>query len=108
MTHFTANQAQPSGPQVIRIANTGSTSRMQVITPTSVYQIQQEGPSNNSILCDSSNQTIASLKIKKSRSLTNIYQQEEEESSEGWNSLFSLYSLTNDPIHFEDAVKDEK
>ena len=37
------------------------------------------------------------------RSLNEIYEQEE-----GMNSLFALYCHVEDPIHFEEAVKDKK
>ena len=40
------------------------------------------------------------------RSLNEIYEQ--EAANEGMNSLFSLYCHVDDPIHFEEAIKDKK
>ena len=41
---------------------------------------------------------------KKFRNLNNIYEQEAV--NEGMNSLFALYCHVDDPIHFEEAIKD--
>ena len=38
--------------------------------------------------------------------MNEIYEQ--EENNEGINSLFALYCNVEDPIHFEEAVKDKK
>eukprot|EP00253_Pinus_taeda_P020884 PITA_20884 len=43
---------------------------------------------------------------KKFRNLSDIYEQ--EAANEGMNSLFALYCHVDDPIHFEDAIKDKK
>eukprot|EP00253_Pinus_taeda_P015873 PITA_15873 len=43
---------------------------------------------------------------KKFRNLSDIYEQ--EIANEGMNSLFALYCHVDDPIHFEDAIKDRK
>ena len=43
---------------------------------------------------------------KRFRNLNEIYEQ--EEANEGMNSLFALYCHVEDPIHFEEAVKDKK
>ena len=43
---------------------------------------------------------------KKFKNLKDIYEQ--EVANEGISSLFSLYCHVDDPIHFEDAIKDRK
>eukprot|EP00253_Pinus_taeda_P015702 PITA_15702 len=43
---------------------------------------------------------------KKFRNLSDIYEQ--EAANEGMNSLFALYCHVDDPIHFEDVIKDKK
>eukprot|EP00253_Pinus_taeda_P012378 PITA_12378 len=43
---------------------------------------------------------------KKFRNLSDIYEQ--EAANEGMNSLFELYCHVDDPIHFEEAIKDKK
>ena len=40
--------------------------------------------------------------------LSEVYEQEEVNNNTGLNSLFSLFCHVDDPIHFEDAVKEEK
>ena len=40
------------------------------------------------------------------RNLNQIYEQ--EAANEGMNSLFALYCHVDDPIHFEEAIKDKK
>ena len=42
----------------------------------------------------------------KFRNLNDIYEQ--EVANEGMNSLFTLYFHVDDPIHFEEAIKDRK
>ena len=42
------------------------------------------------------------------RKLSEIYEQKECDNSAGLNSLFALFFHVDDPIHFEDAVKEEK
>ena len=55
-----------------------------------------------------SNPTLASLRRQKIRSRRDIYEKNEGKNSASLNSLFALYSHVDDPIHFEDAIKDEK
>jgi len=43
---------------------------------------------------------------KKFRNLSDIYEQ--EVANEGMNSLFALYCHVDDPVHFEEAIKDRK
>ena len=59
-------------------------------------------------LSDISNSTLGSLKRKKIRSLRDIYEQDNAESSAGYTYLFALYSHVDDPIHYEEAIKEEK
>ena len=54
-----------------------------------------------------SNSTLASLRRQKIRILRDIYEHNEGENSVGLNSLFALYSHVDDPIHFEDSIKDK-
>eukprot|EP00253_Pinus_taeda_P029795 PITA_29795 len=56
----------------------------------------QSGSSNASSSTCTSNE-----RCKKFRHLSDIY-------DEGMNSLFALYCHVDDPIHFEDAIKDKK
>lgn len=49
--------------------------------------------------------SVAPLRRQKYKSLTEVYQQEQ---GEGSTALFSLFSPTGDPVHFEEAVKEEK
>ena len=44
----------------------------------------------------------------KLRNLSEIYEKEEVNSNAGLNSLFSLFCHVDDPIHFEDVVKEYK
>lgn len=48
------------------------------------------------------------MRRQKFRSLTDIYEQNEGENNTGLNSLFVVYSHLDDPIHFEDEIKDDK
>ena len=53
-----------------------------------------------------SSTTTPSERGTKFRSLGEIYEQGAVD--EGMNSLFALYRQVDDPIHFEDAIKDRK
>ena len=57
-------------------------------------------------LSASSSTTTTNERATKFRNLNEIY--EKEATNEGMNSLFSLYCHVDDPIHFEDAIKDRK
>ena len=54
----------------------------------------------------STSTTTPSERGKRFRNLNEIYEQ--EATNEGMNSLFALYCHVDDPIHFEEAVKDKK
>ena len=54
----------------------------------------------------SSSTTTPSESGTKFRSIREIYEQ--GAANEGMNSLFVLYCQVDDPIHFEDAIKDRK
>ena len=57
-------------------------------------------------LSASTSTSSASKRGTRFRSLNEIYEQ--EETNEGMNSLFALYCHIEDPIHFEEAVKDKQ
>ena len=57
---------------------------------------------------DMSSPSSASTRRPKFRNLNEIYEQDEVDTSAGLNSLFALFCHVDDPIHFEDAVKEEK
>ena len=52
--------------------------------------------------------SLASIRRPKFRNLNEIYEQEEVDNNAGLNSLFTLFCHVDYPIHFEDAVKEEK
>lgn len=55
-----------------------------------------------------SSTSSVSTRRPKFRNLNEIYEQDEVDSSAGMNFLFALFSHVDDPIHFEDAIKEEK
>lgn len=57
---------------------------------------------------DMSIPSSASTRRPKFRNLNEIYEEDEVDSNVGLNSLFSLFCHVDHPIHFEDAVKEEK
>ena len=57
-------------------------------------------------LSASSSTTTPSERGTRFRNLNDIYEKEAE--NEGMNYLFALYCHVDDPIHFEEAVKDKK
>eukprot|EP00253_Pinus_taeda_P008560 PITA_08560 len=57
---------------------------------------------------DISSPSSTSTRRPNFRNLNEIYEQDEVDSSAGLNSLFALFFHVDDPIHFEDAVKEEK
>ena len=52
--------------------------------------------------------SLATVTRKQFRNVSEIYHQNEVDSSVGMNSLFALSFHVDDPIHLEDAVKEEK
>ena len=99
MTPSTPIQAQPSGK----------------ITPSNVQQTPSQigtlgvglsSPYSTSS-SDMSNPTLASLRRKRTRILRDIYVQNEGENNAGLTSFFYLYSHLDDPIHFEEEIKEE-
>ena len=56
----------------------------------------------------SSSGTPSTPRRPKFRNISEIYQQDEADSNAGINSLFALFCHVDDPIHFEDAVKEDK
>ena len=58
------------------------------------------------VLSASTSTSTPSERGKRFRSLNDIYEQ--EAANEGMNSLFELYCHVDDPIHFEEAIKDKK
>ena len=111
-------QAQQSGPQVTPSTSVRVVSRLQGNTPisgqqtpstTGTFSVGSATPqSTGSTSSDTSNPTLENLRRQKIRSIRDIYEQNEGENSAGLNSLFALYSHVDDPIHFEDAIKDDK
>lgn len=59
-------------------------------------------------LSNISNPSSTSTRRTKFRNLNEIYEQEEVDSSVDLNSLFALLCHVDDPLHFEDVVKEEK
>lgn len=57
---------------------------------------------------DMSNPTLVSLRKQKNRILKEIYGKNDGENNVGLTSLFSLYPHVENPIHFEDAIIEEK
>ena len=57
---------------------------------------------------DMSSPSSASTRRPNFRNLNEIYEQDEVDSSAGLNPLFALFCHVDDPIHFEDVVKEEK
>jgi len=55
-----------------------------------------------------SSPSSTSTRKPKFRNLNEIYEKNEVYIGIGLNSLFSLFFHVDDPIHFEDAVKEEK
>ena len=118
MTPPTPIQSQQNVPQVTPSTSTRMASRVQANMPSSGYQTptttrtHSASPlstqSTNSLSSDTSNPTLASLRRQKFKSIREIYQQDRDENDTGLNSLFALYSHVNDPIHFEEAIKNEK
>ncbi|XP_057855102.1 uncharacterized protein LOC131064830 [Cryptomeria japonica] len=108
-------QGQQSGQQItpssVRTAphtQANTPSNVQV-TPSSIGSLGA-GPSSphSTNASDMSNPTLASLRRQKIRSLREIYEQNEGENNAGQTSLFALYSHVDDPIHFKEAIKEEK
>ena len=97
-------------------SNIRTTTHTQANTPSNVQQTPSSirtfgaGPSSPQSInsSDMSNPTLASLRRQKFRSLRDIYEQDDSESSADQNSLFALYSYVADPTHFEEAIKEEK
>ena len=58
--------------------------------------------------CDMSSLSLVSVRRPKFRNLNQINEQDEVDSSISLNSLFALFCHVDDPMHFEDAVKEEK
>lgn len=83
------------------VQQTSSTSSNQGAGPSSPHSTS---PSSS----DMSNPTLASLRRQKIKSLRDIYEQNEGENNAGLISLFAFYSQVEDPIHYEDAIKDDK
>ena len=91
-----STQAQQSTPQ----ARNKTTLRNQGSASPSTPQ-GSETPSISS-------GTSSTPRRQKFRNISEIYQQDEADSSAGLNSLFELFCHVDDPIPFEDAVKEEK
>ena len=71
-------------------------------TPSSIGTLIADPSSPQSTSSsDMSNPTLASLRRQKIRSLRDIYEKDNVESSTNQTSLFALYSRVDDPIHYE-------
>ena len=57
---------------------------------------------------DMSSPSSTSTRRPKFKNLSEIYEQDEADSNTSLNSLFDLFFHVDDPIHFEDALKEEK
>lgn len=101
-------QMTPSSVRTTPHTQANTPSNVQV-TPSSIGSLGA-GPSSphSTNASDMSNPTLASLRRQKIRSLREIYEHNEGENNVGQTSLFALYSHVDDPIHFEEAIKEEK
>jgi len=100
VTPSTPIQVQQSKQQATSSKNNRTTSHSQASASPSTPQ--STTPS------DMSRPSSASTRRPKFINLNEIYQQDEIDSSIGLDSLFALFFHVHDPIHFEDAVKEEK
>jgi hypothetical protein len=111
ITPPTPIQAQPSGPQVTPASSIRAASHSQTNSPNRLQQTPStagpSGPQSTSS-SDQSNPTLTSLRRQKIRSSRDIYEQNDDENDSDHISLFAFYSQGDDPIHFEEAVKDDK
>jgi len=55
-----------------------------------------------------SSPSFASIRREELINLSEIYEQDEVYNNVGLNPLFALFCHIDDPIHFEDAIKEEK
>jgi hypothetical protein len=115
VTPSTPIQSQPSGQMTpssrIRTnSHTQANNLSNVQKKPSQIGTLWDGPSrpHSTSSSDMSNPTLNSLRKKKIRSLRDIYEQNEGEKNAGLNFVFSLYSHIDDPIHFEEAIKEEE
>ena len=100
MTPSTPIQAQKSRQQTTPSKNNRTISHRQASSSPST--LQSATPS------DMSSPSSTSTRRPKFRNLNEIYEQDEVDSGAPLNSLFALFCHVDDPIHFEDAVKEEK
>eukprot|EP00253_Pinus_taeda_P007872 PITA_07872 len=98
VTPSTHIQAQQCRLQLVPPTNNRTASRSQASATPSMREIST--PS------DMSSPSSTSTRRPKFRNQNEIYEQDEVDSSIGLNSLFSLFCHVDDPIHFEDAVKE--
>ena len=100
MTPSTRIQAQQSRTQVKPSTNNKTSLHCQESASPSMPQ--RETTSEMSSL------SLASTRRPKFRNLNEIYEKDKVDNSVGLNSLFALFCHVNDPIYFEDAIKEEK
>lgn len=100
VTPSTPIQVQQSRQQVTPLTNNRTSSHNQASVSPRIPQ--SETPSDMSIL------SLASTRRPKFKNLNEIYEKDEVDSSAVLNFLFALFYHVDDPIHFEDVVKDEK
>ena len=99
MTPSTPIQVQKSRQQATPSTNNRTVSRSQAsASPSTPRSATPSGISSPS---------SASTRRPKFKNLNEIYEQDEVDSNAGLNSLFALFCHVDDPIHFEDAVKEK-
>ena len=82
------------------------TPQVGVRTPLRRNESASPSTPNGAYLSATSRTSTSNERGTRFRSLREIYEQ--GEANEGMNSLFALYGQVDDPIHFEDAIKDRK
>jgi len=101
-------QAQQRSQQVTPSINNRNISCSQENTTPSTKQRHSRSSTSITTSSDMSIPSFAIVRRQKFRNFGEIYEQNEIDSSAGLNSLFALFCHVDDPIYFEDAVKQEK
>ena len=108
MTPSTPIQAQQRNQQVTLSINnmkmSGSRASNTPSTPQRLATSSTVSATSNYMSSPSS----ATIRRHKFKNLSEIYEQNEVDSGVGLNSLFALFCDVEDPIHFENEVKEEK
>lgn len=100
-TPCTSQCVVPSTSSTVRQITTQSTS-VRIVGAQSIPRVQQT-PTSNPSSSTSPDPTLASLLPRKTRSLHNIYNEDATDSF----SFFSLFSQIDNPLTFQDVVKED-